>query len=140
LYSKSRHSSIDTALFKMLPKTSLAFIAINLLLGYYSQLTKGDYVPPEHSQVRDAKDEPALTEMAYDLGYGREYFMAYVQPNISSFTQDEHQSVVKPRHNGHAAKFINMGPTSVRLYWVGGGGVPHYMNNCKEFGTTGTGE
>lgn len=119
----------------------IAIITLQLLacVSFNGCGAQGEYVPPVHSPIRDAGEpDPALKEMSFDIGYGPEYFMAYVQPDISNFTQDETSKVVKPRHNGHAAKFINMGPSSVRLYWVGGGNVPFYMNNCKAFGTTGT--
>jgi prolyl 4-hydroxylase len=52
-------------------------------------------------------------------------------------TQNEHDSIKQPRANGIAAKFFNMGPENLRLYWNDGRTSTHLMN-CKAFHSVGT--
>ena len=61
--------------------------------------------------------DSSLKEMSFDLGFGPEWFEAYVQPDIQSFTQNKHKEVVKPRMKGLAGKFFNMSPDELVLYW-----------------------
>ncbi len=76
-------------------------------------------------------------KMSFDLGYGPETFDAYVQPNITVFSNGKNEKQVKTYHQGHAVKFHNMSPNSVRLVWKGNGNEV-LMGFCEPFGVTGT--
>lgn len=60
-----------------------------------------------------------LQQMEFDIGDGKETFMAYVPPDVSSFYQEEEGSrkSLEPYFKGIAGKFINLSPDPCRLYW-----------------------
>jgi len=91
------------------------------------------------SSVEKEEPDPALKEFSFDIGYGPEYFTAYIQPDMQSFTRGETQNTIKPAMKGHAVKFFNMSPDTVRLYWNPGGTQdPVPMAIIKPYGATGT--
>jgi len=67
--------------------------------------------------------DPALQEFTYDVGDGPRQFLAYVEPDVSSFYREEAGSSAKviPKFNGFAAKFINLSNKNVKHYWEGNG-------------------
>ena len=84
-----------------------------------SHIIVGETLAESYQTLSVEKDEvdPALKEFSYDIGYGTEYFTAYVRPHIQQFSRGEHQHARKPTMDGHAVKFFNMSPNAVRLYW-----------------------
>jgi prolyl 4-hydroxylase len=66
--------------------------------------------------------EPNLRPMTVQNFYGQqetETFYAYVTPDVSSFYNktDKSLQATKPRFQGLYAKFINMGPEMINIYW-----------------------
>lgn len=64
--------------------------------------------------------DPNLKEMTFNIGNGKERFLAYVTPNVTTFYQLDKPPASKPvtpKHNGLAGMFINMSNKPVRLYW-----------------------
>mmetsp|Transcript_17814 Transcript_17814/g.25174 ORF Transcript_17814/g.25174 Transcript_17814/m.25174 type:complete len:544 (-) Transcript_17814:203-1834(-) len=85
------------------------------------------------------QEESELKEMIFDLGYGTEYFMAYVQPSIESFSKGNHTRARRPKYRGHAVKFWNISPYPLDLYWdPKNGNTPNLMFHVDPFGTAGT--
>lgn len=85
--------------------------------------------------------DPALQEMTYDVGDGEQTFMAYVQPDVSSFYREEKGSRTKvaPKFNGLAAKFINLSNKNTMHYWEASpGGDSVLMRYYKPFSSGGT--
>lgn len=88
-------------------------------------------MPPTEANPWDWHEtEPDLKPMAVDfLGKEKkETFWAYVIPDIAQFHNETPGSlaVLKPRNRGRYAKFFNLSPQKVRLFWYGGadrGGV-----------------
>lgn len=82
-----------------------------------------------------------LQQMEFDIGDGKETFMAYIPPEISSFYQEQQGSrrAVEPYFHGIAGKFINLSPDSCRLYWdPGNGGEGVYIADNLPFEASGT--
>ena len=79
-----------------------------------------------------------MQQITFDLGFGKEVFEAYVQPNITTFSQGDYDAQTKPYHNGHAVKFFNMSPKPVLFYWDGGNGRLVRMGVTQPFGVSGT--
>lgn len=94
-------------------------IPLFLIFILISQIFVSNIVAESYptSSVEKYELDPALKEFSFDIGYGTEYFTAYIRPDIQSFTRGEHKVAKKPNMNGHAVKFINMSPDSLRLYW-----------------------
>jgi len=65
----------------------------------------------------EERKDPNLQEMTFDLGYGAEFFEAYMDPDIKTMSRGKHDTIINPKFNGHAAKFFNMSPQTVRYYW-----------------------
>jgi len=86
----------------------------------------------------DGTDLESFQEITFDLGHGPESFQAYVQPNITTFSRGEQEDAKQMKFRGHAAKFFNMGPKPVSLYWVGSDGSEVKMNMFKPFDAGGT--
>eukprot|EP00934_Nitzschia_sp_Nitz4_P004050 Nitzschia sp. Nitz4//scaffold11_size288233//92099//93646//NITZ4_000758-RA/size288233-processed-gene-0.153-mRNA-1//1//CDS//3329534026//4040//frame0 len=85
--------------------------------------------------------DPALKEMTYDVGDGPQTFMAYVEPDVTSFYQGNPPSNTKvvPKFNGLAGKFINMSNKNLVLYYeTREGGSASAMRNFGPFSTGGT--
>lgn len=64
--------------------------------------------------------DPHLKEIEIDLGKGtNETFLAYFPPDVSTFYQQEpfSRKPVRPRFTGQFGKFINLGPTPIRIFW-----------------------
>lgn len=81
-----------------------------------------------------------LHRMTFDIGYGPEYFDAYIRPDISLFSQGNHTQPKTPSFEGHAVKFFNMSPHPVHLYWVNGQTQEHiFMGAIRPFHSSGTG-
>lgn len=94
---------------------------------------------PVHDQNIDddqEKDDPMLEMM---LGYD---FEAYKRPDISSLYREPPGSRVetKPKFQGQAAKFQNMSPERLDLYWDAGGGAAtgNHICNTGPFESCGT--
>jgi len=70
--------------------------------------------------------DPALKEMKFDIGYGEETFEAYIQPDVSTFYQEEpgSRTAVAPHFVALAGMFVNMSPDNLRLYWDPDNGRP----------------
>mmetsp|Transcript_34107 Transcript_34107/g.38814 ORF Transcript_34107/g.38814 Transcript_34107/m.38814 type:complete len:495 (-) Transcript_34107:113-1597(-) len=89
------------------------------ILSLITAHAKEDYLPSSLGND-DVDSDPALKEMSFDIGDGPETFMAYVQPDVTSFYKDVEPPASKsvtPKHNGLAGMFINMSKEPVRLYW-----------------------
>jgi hypothetical protein len=67
--------------------------------------------------ITDVEKDPNLKEMSFDIGFGTEYFEAFMEPDISTMSQGKHDEVVNPKFEGHATKFFNMSPEMVELFW-----------------------
>lgn len=67
----------------------------------------------------DFASDPSLKTMNFDIGYGPQEMLTYVQPDVSTFYQlsEGERKAATPRHNGWAAKFVNMSGQRVRLFW-----------------------
>jgi hypothetical protein len=63
--------------------------------------------------------DPALKKMEYDIGYGKQSTMVYVEPDMTSMYNGNPPASKKvvPKFNGLAVKFINMSNKVVRLSW-----------------------
>lgn len=92
-------------------------------------------------QVQGSPD-PNLREMEYDIGYGKQTFMAYVEPDITEFYRDTplpSSKKVVPKFDGLATKFVNMAKHPVHLYWEPyEGGELADMGLLEAFGATGS--
>ena len=89
--------------------------------------------------------DPNLKTMTFTLPYQNdkeETFQAYVQPNISTFYQNNnnniHNEIIKPRFNGEAGKFINLSSQHLILYW--GNSIKHkqHIADLRPFQAVGT--
>ena len=67
--------------------------------------------------VDDDRKDPNLQEISFDLGFGEENFEVFMDPDIQTISQGKHDKIVKPHMKGHAVKFFNMSPYSVKLFW-----------------------
>eukprot|EP00560_Eucampia_antarctica_P004543 CAMPEP_0197834052 /NCGR_PEP_ID=MMETSP1437-20131217/21024_1 /TAXON_ID=49252 ORGANISM="Eucampia antarctica, Strain CCMP1452" /NCGR_SAMPLE_ID=MMETSP1437 /ASSEMBLY_ACC=CAM_ASM_001096 /LENGTH=456 /DNA_ID=CAMNT_0043438465 /DNA_START=376 /DNA_END=1746 /DNA_ORIENTATION=+ len=85
----------------------------------------------------DWPTDPSLHEMRFDMGYGEEVFNAYLQPDISSFSQGKYENVKTPDHSGWAVKFLNLSPAPVDYYWVEGA-RKIFMGQLSPFNAKGT--
>jgi len=71
----------------------------------------------------DEHDDPVaqgLKEMSYNIGYGPQTIMAYVEPNVTSFYRNRSppaSTKVFMKFNGLATKFINLSNKNLHLYW-----------------------
>ena len=96
----------------------------------------------ECSWTKEDDQDPALQEMTFDIGQGPETTMVYVEPDIASFYQLQDPpstTKVTPKFNGFQAKFINLSPDKVSLYWEDReGGTMHPMRLHKPFTASGT--
>ena len=91
----------------------------------------------------DESLDPSLQEMEYDIGYGKQSFLAYVEPDVTTFYQGQekppsHQKVV-PKFPGLATKFINNSNKKLQLYWEAHAGAKLVdMGPLDPFGATGS--
>lgn len=118
-------------------RTSITTLLLFVLLHLHLGSVKADCSLTDD----DFNSDPALQTMTFDMGYGPQEFRAYVQPDVSTFYQEPPKSKIpmKPLHVGWAAKFINMSPRPVRLFWDprnGGQGSPITVLRPFESGGT----
>lgn len=113
-------------------------LVLLILLGLvFLSLSAGDL----SCSVKEEESDPALKEMKYDIGYGEQSFMAYVEPDVRTFYKGGAPAATKvvPKFRGLANKFINMSNKKVKLYWEPqGGGQLELMGSIGPFSTTGT--
>jgi hypothetical protein len=68
--------------------------------------------------------DPALQELAYDVGDGPQTTLVYVEPPVETMyppgEEPPSRTKVTPKFNGLAGKFINMSNKKVTLYWYVG--------------------
>jgi len=85
--------------------------------------------------------EPNLRPMTVDFGSYNETFYAYVQPDVSTFYNETPKThmPLKTTFTGFFAKFINMSPNPIRLYYEQPGPRKElvYMGDIEPFGSTG---
>lgn len=70
-------------------------------------------------------NDPNLQIMSFDIGYGPQEFRAYVPPDVATYYLKPPGSLGPPQtmhHGGWAAKFVNISPFRVRLFWDPGYG------------------
>eukprot|EP00538_Stauroneis_constricta_P002463 CAMPEP_0119556374 /NCGR_PEP_ID=MMETSP1352-20130426/8357_1 /TAXON_ID=265584 /ORGANISM="Stauroneis constricta, Strain CCMP1120" /LENGTH=497 /DNA_ID=CAMNT_0007603327 /DNA_START=154 /DNA_END=1647 /DNA_ORIENTATION=+ len=92
------------------------------------------------STMNDGPD-PALKEMTYDIGDGEKTFMAYVEPDVTSFYAEDPPSSTRvvPKFTGLASKFINLSKDNIRLYWEAHENAePNLIRNFPPFNAGGT--
>jgi len=87
--------------------------------------------------------EPSLKPMNVDFGPAlQETFYAYVTPDVSTFYNRTEKSMkpVEPNFTGFYAKFINMSPEQVVLYYESGvpNDAPVHMADIAPFNSGGT--
>jgi len=89
--------------------------------------------------------DAALQTMAFDIGYGPQEMQVYVQPDVSTFyvndddDDNEHRERKQPKHDGWAAKFVNISTRTVRLFWCPNhGGACSPMSVMRPFDSAGT--
>jgi len=65
------------------------------------------------------KLDPNLKPMTYDIGYGEQTFLAWVEPDVESMYHGNPPASTKttPKFTGLATKFINMSNQRIHLYW-----------------------
>jgi len=96
-------------------------------------------VNEERNVVGDADDDeeedPMLREMP-----GTNGFKAYVRADIATFYGREPGSMIEspPQFNGQAAKFVNMSPERVTMYWIDNNNTPHFHGNLGPWHAKGT--
>ena len=64
--------------------------------------------------------DPALKEMTFDVGDGPETFLAYVQPDVTTFYKDidpPASKAVTPKFNGFGGMLMNMSNKPVVCSW-----------------------
>jgi hypothetical protein len=107
-----------------------------LKLCLFFQLMSQSLCAPSYSTDKSEIDEFQL--MTFDLGFGKETFNAYVQPNVTTFSRGSLNEATKMNHNGHAVKFFNISPKALKYFWDGG--VEHivFMGTIQPFGVLGT--
>lgn len=79
--------------------------------------------------------------MKFDIGYGPQELQAYIQPDVSTFYQLPvgSRTPTTPKHNGWAAKFVNMSNKRLRLFWDPKNGRPgSLIANLEPFNSGGT--
>ncbi|CAB9499451.1 Probable prolyl 4-hydroxylase [Seminavis robusta] len=89
----------------------------------------------------DGDGDPTLKEMTYDIGYGEQTFLAYVEPDVKTFYTGDPPASTKviPKFDGLATKFINMSNKQVHLYWEPyEGGELAAIEMLEPFSATGT--
>mmetsp|Transcript_22604 Transcript_22604/g.49071 ORF Transcript_22604/g.49071 Transcript_22604/m.49071 type:complete len:515 (+) Transcript_22604:105-1649(+) len=77
--------------------------------------------------ARDGDDiDPNLQRHTFDIGYGEESFDFYVRPDVSTYYREDPgtRRAVQPKHVGFAAKWVNMSPQRLKLFWDPGDGGP----------------
>lgn len=77
-----------------------------------------------------------LEEMTFNVGHGNKTALVYVSPDVSTFYQQKAGSrKIHPlRFHGHCAKFINISPQPVKVFWDPGRNQPKlYISDIAPF-------
>ena len=71
------------------------------------------------SSVSDDYVDPNMHLMEYDIGYGKQGTMVYVDPPMEKMYNGNPPASTRvvPKFNGLSVKFINMSNKKVRLSW-----------------------
>lgn len=91
--------------------------------------------------ILEQQRDSALQEMEYDIGYGKQSMLVYVEPSLDTMYSGNPPSSTKvtPKFNGFSVKFINLSNAAVRLSWEPHvGGTPNPMNRIAPFEASGT--
>jgi len=91
--------------------------------------------------VNENQHDANLVEMEYDIGYGKQTTLVYIEPDLNTMYSGNPPASTKvtPKFNGHSVKFINMSNKPVRLSWEPTvGGTPSPMNKIAAFEASGT--
>lgn len=69
--------------------------------------------------VEEERRDPRLFPMEYDIGYGKQTTLVYVEPDMKQMYNGNPPASTKvvPKFNGLSVKFINMSNKHVRLSW-----------------------
>lgn len=108
-----------------IPGRSRIGMVETLIIAFLAILSKhgihGAKYPSLSCSLDEEKSErdPALKEMTFDVGDGPETFLAYVQPDVTTFYKDgpPASTAVIPKHEGLAGMWINLSNEPVLLYW-----------------------
>lgn len=111
-----------------------AIVSLFVLFG----IELGNSKPLPSSIEDETVKDPSLQEMEFDLGWGTEYFEFFMEPDMKAVSQGEFTEAKKPLMNGHAVKFFNMSPNTVRYFWVNNNGHAHPMGLVRPFHCIGT--
>ena len=100
------------------PMIQLHFLVVAAVLAGYAL---GSNVPQTCSLGGIEQDlDPALKEMTFDVGDGPETFLAYVQPDVTTFYKDidpPASKAVTPKFTGFGGMLVNMSNKPVRCSW-----------------------
>jgi len=107
-------------LLQMVPRYGilLCLIVCGLLLLASAQQT---------CSISEAELDPNLKEIEFEWKGEKESFLAYVQPDVTTFYRDIEppaSTTVTPMHDGLAGKFINLSKHKMFLYWEPYAGAP----------------
>ena len=88
-------------------------------------------------------NEPYLDPTLYPMPFEDGEFLAYVQPDVSTFygnvSASSREVAVNPEFNGIAGKFLNLSPERMQLFWQSRPGVPgSYHGDIGPFQAVGT--
>ncbi|KAL3792091.1 hypothetical protein ACHAWO_004922 [Cyclotella atomus] len=118
---------------------SIGYLITTIILSLLLSLTTAD--PTCSATESDFANDPALHTMSFDIGYGPQEMLTYVQPDVSTFYHlpEGQRTAATPRHNGWAAKFVNMSNKPVRLFWDPQNGRPgSIIGNVQPYNAAGT--
>ena len=130
---------------------ALLILLVLTVLPFPHTAVADSTVDTECSIVDTSALDPNLVEMKYDLddGNGEQTFMAYVEPDISTFykkgdgeddSEEQQYQKVVPKFNGLAGRFINMSNQRLTFYWESmKNGPAHVMRIYDPFSNGGTG-
>eukprot|EP00546_Thalassionema_frauenfeldii_P022080 CAMPEP_0178905740 /NCGR_PEP_ID=MMETSP0786-20121207/6443_1 /TAXON_ID=186022 /ORGANISM="Thalassionema frauenfeldii, Strain CCMP 1798" /LENGTH=498 /DNA_ID=CAMNT_0020577381 /DNA_START=127 /DNA_END=1622 /DNA_ORIENTATION=- len=114
------------------------FLLLQGLMQLKAALSAEQTVPLSCSVEEKGGSDPALKEMSFDLGDGPEKFMAYVQPDVTTFYKDI-DAPASTAVNPMAGMFINMSKEPVRLFWEASvGGARSLIDVLDPFSAGGT--
>lgn len=91
-----------------------------LLLSLFLLLLCASWTNAElQCSITGEEQDPFLTEMTYDIGYGEQKTMVYVDPDVKTMYNGNPPASTKvvPKFNSFSVKFINMSNKSVKFYW-----------------------
>ena len=138
----------------MLSSLYLALLILLVLVALpLPHTVVADSTADTECSVDTSAPDPNLVEMKYDLddGNGEQTFMAYVEPDVSTFyknsdkdsdadSQEQKYQKVVPKFNGLAGRFINMSNQRLTFYWESRkNGPAHVMRIYDPFSNGGTG-